>query len=66
MYIADTDFTGLPYGALINQTYLRRRAETIAMDKNIRFARAGTPYPEAFLKPDGAYDLPQHLPYFYR
>ena len=47
MYIADTDFTNLPYAALINPPYLKRRAQTIAVDKPWRRARAGKPYQDA-------------------
>lgn len=43
-YIADSDFTNLPYAALINDGYLARRAETIKPDKPWRFARAGEPF----------------------
>lgn len=58
MYIADTAFSRLPFAALINQSYLRRRAEQISPDKNIRFARPGAAYSEAFLQTDNSYDLP--------
>lgn len=57
-FIADTDFTKLPYAALINQSYLRRRSALISPDENIRYARAGAAYSEAFLKSDTSYDLP--------
>lgn len=57
-YIADTDFTDLPYAALINQSYLRRRTDLISANENIRFARPGPAYSEAFLKADSSYDLP--------
>ena len=43
-YIADSDFTNLPYGALINEGYLHRRAESIKVDKPWRFARPGEPF----------------------
>lgn len=43
-YIADSDFTNLPYGALINDGYLSRRAESIKVNKPWRFARAGEPF----------------------
>ncbi|WP_026374853.1 gamma-glutamyltransferase [Aestuariibacter salexigens] len=47
-YIADTDFTNLPFGALINNTYLSRRAEQISAEKDFGKARAGEPYVESF------------------
>ncbi|MEW9797006.1 gamma-glutamyltransferase [Alteromonas sp. CYL-A6] len=49
-YVADTDFTNLPYAALINPAYLSRRAEEIAPDKPWRRARAGAPYAEAQIR----------------
>lgn len=58
MYIADTDYTNIPYAALINSTYLRRRSEYIEPDKNIRYARPGEAYSGAFLQKDNSYDLP--------
>ncbi len=48
-YIADSDFTNLPYAALINDAYLSRRAEEISPDKPWRRARAGSPYDTAML-----------------
>lgn len=58
MYIADADFMPNPVGALINKTYLSRRAEDIGLDKYIRRARPGSAYPQAFLQKDNSYDLP--------
>lgn len=57
-FIADIDFSRLPVGALINQSYLGRRAALISESENIRFARPGVAYPEAFLTSDSSYDLP--------
>lgn len=57
-YIADTDFTRLPFAALINQSYLKGRTELISHDSNIRFARKGAAYHDAFLESDVSYDLP--------
>lgn len=57
-YIADTEFSRLPFAALINQSYLKRRAEQISTDDVIRYARPGAAYSRAFLQNDGAYDLP--------
>ncbi len=47
MYIGDTDFTNLPFAALINPAYLKRRAQTIHADKSWQKARAGKPYKDA-------------------
>lgn len=57
-YIGDSDFTRLPFGALVNKTYLTRRAEAISLDRSIQYARPGKPYPQAFLGLDNAYELP--------
>jgi gamma-glutamyltranspeptidase/glutathione hydrolase len=57
-YIADSDFTQLPFAALINQTYLSRRAEQIKLDKDIPFARPGEPYVNASYADGRAYELP--------
>lgn len=46
-FIADSDFTNLPFAAMINTAYLHRRAEGIAPDKEWRRARAGNPYGDA-------------------
>ena len=46
-YIADSDFTNLPFAAMINTAYLNRRAEGIAPDKKWRRVRAGNPYGDA-------------------
>lgn len=43
-YIADSDYVDLPFAALINDPYLKRRAQGIAADKQWKKARAGEPY----------------------
>lgn len=58
LFIADSDFSNLPFAALINKTYLSRRAEYISKDKDLRFARAGQPYSTALLSPDSSFSLP--------
>ncbi|XOV77803.1 MAG: gamma-glutamyltransferase [Aestuariibacter sp.] len=58
MYIADTDFTNIPFAALINSSYLSRRAEYIAKDKSIRWAKPGEAYAGVFLQKDDSYELP--------
>ncbi len=46
-YVADTDFTHLPYAALINPAYLARRAQSIQADAKWQTARPGAPYAQA-------------------
>ncbi|GGW95683.1 gamma-glutamyltransferase [Alteromonas halophila] len=46
-YVADTDFTNLPYAALINPAYLKRRSELVRTDRKWQPARAGAPYAQA-------------------
>lgn len=46
-YIGDSDFTNLPFAALINEGYLARRAESIDVNKPWKRARAGEPYASA-------------------
>ncbi|WP_100657243.1 gamma-glutamyltransferase [Alteromonas flava] len=58
MYVADSDFTNLPFAALINDTYLSRRAEGIRPTDKMRRFRAGKPYSEAQLSADYSMELP--------
>ncbi|MCC2615761.1 gamma-glutamyltransferase [Aestuariibacter halophilus] len=58
VYVADSDFTQLPFGALINNTYLSRRAESIKPEKDMGYARPGTPYSSGFWGIDTAFELP--------
>jgi gamma-glutamyltranspeptidase/glutathione hydrolase len=57
-FIADSDFTKLPYAALINEAYLVRRAEELQVDKKWRRARAGSPYSDAQLYPGRSIEQP--------
>ncbi len=57
-YIADSDFTNLPYGALINAAYLSRRSEYVGTDKPWHRVKAGQPYKEARLSAGMSYELP--------
>ncbi|WP_414830733.1 gamma-glutamyltransferase [Alteromonas sp. H39] len=57
-YIADSDFTNLPYGALINAAYLSRRSEHVGLDKPWHRAKAGQPYKEAQISAGASYELP--------
>lgn len=58
MFIADTDFSQLPFAALINNSYLSGRSELIRPSKDMGMARAGQPYPKIALSPDNAFELP--------
>ena len=57
-YIADSDFTQLPFAAMINSAYLERRAEGVTMEGDWRRVRAGKPYAEAQLAMGKSYELP--------
>ena len=57
-FIADSDFTNLPFAAMINTAYLQRRAESIAVDKNWRRKRAGSPYADANVALGTSMELP--------
>lgn len=57
-FIADSDFTQLPYAALINEAYLARRAETLDVEKTWKRARAGSPYSDAQLYPGRSIEQP--------
>lgn len=58
MFIADTDFSQLPFAALINNSYLSNRADLIRPHKDMGLARAGQPYPKIALAPDNSFELP--------
>lgn len=58
MFIADSDFSQLPFAALINQTYLKRRAQNISKSKDLPYARPGQPYAAANFGKDTAFELP--------
>ncbi|MCZ8531590.1 gamma-glutamyltransferase [Alteromonas sp. PRIM-21] len=57
-FIADSDFTNLPFAAMINTAYLERRAENIAVDKEWRRKRAGNPYADANVALGTSMELP--------
>lgn len=57
-FIADSDYTNLPFAAMINTAYLERRAEGIEVDKKWRRARAGQPYAEANVALGMSMELP--------
>jgi gamma-glutamyltranspeptidase/glutathione hydrolase len=45
MYIADSDFSHLPYSALLSKRYLSDRARKISLDKDMGRILAGKPFP---------------------
>ncbi len=57
-YIADPDFTYLPFGALINNTYLQKRSQLVDIKEKWHKERAGSAYSTAFIQVDNAFDLP--------
>jgi len=57
-FIADSDFTNLPFAAMINTAYLERRAESISGDKEWRRKRAGNPYADANVALGTSMELP--------
>ncbi len=57
-FIADSDFTNLPFAAMINTAYLERRAESIKVEKPWRRAKAGNPYSDANIAMGMSYELP--------
>lgn len=57
-FIADSDYTNLPFAAMINTAYLERRAQGIEVDKKWRRARAGQPYAEANVALGMSMELP--------
>ena len=58
MFIADADFSRLPFAALINQSYLSDRARLIDAKKDMGTIYAGQPFPLLNLGSDDAYELP--------
>ena len=57
-YLADPSFTYLPFGSLINKTYLQKRAKLVGLDKPMRKMRAGAAYATAFIQVDNAFEKP--------
>ncbi|WP_340680062.1 gamma-glutamyltransferase [Paraglaciecola sp.] len=58
MFIADGDFSPLPFGALISQSYLNDRAKLINLSKDMGNIDAGRPFPLLSFARDNAYELP--------
>jgi gamma-glutamyltranspeptidase/glutathione hydrolase len=57
-YVADSDFTHLPWQPLLNKGYLQGRSKLISADKDLGKARLGKPYQSYLIAPDDAMDLP--------
>lgn len=57
-YIADSDFTNLPFAAMINTAYLQRRAQGISVDEKWHRARAGNPYAGTEIAKGTSMELP--------
>ncbi|WP_343856522.1 gamma-glutamyltransferase [Aliiglaciecola litoralis] len=57
-YIADSDFSQLPFAALINKSYLTARSALIKLDKDMPKALPGNPYLTDELGVDTAFELP--------
>lgn len=58
MFIADSDFSQLPFGALISQSYLSDRSKKINIANDMGSAYAGQPFPMFKFSQDNAYELP--------
>nr|WP_075610053.1 gamma-glutamyltransferase [Alteromonas pelagimontana] len=58
MYIADSDFTELPFAALINASYLHQRAALIDKTKKWSRARPGNPYSDANISSGASFEQP--------
>lgn len=57
-FIADPSYTYLPFGALINSTYLQKRGKKLGLEKKMKKARPGSAYSTAFIQVDNAFELP--------
>ncbi|WP_334062918.1 gamma-glutamyltransferase [Alteromonas genovensis] len=57
-YIADSDYTNLPFAAMINTAYLQRRAQGISVDEKWHRARAGNPYAGTEIAKGTSMELP--------
>lgn len=58
LYIADSDFTNLPFGALINDAYLQSRGSGISADGDMKRFKPGKPYVGSQFGVDTALELP--------
>ena len=58
LYIADSDFTNLPFGALINDAYLQNRGENISVEGKMKRFKPGKPYAGSQFGADTSLELP--------
>jgi gamma-glutamyltranspeptidase/glutathione hydrolase len=58
MYVADTDFSHLPFSAMLSERYLQDRGSKIRLDKDMGRAQAGKPFPHMNFASTQDYDLP--------
>ncbi|MGS2720193.1 gamma-glutamyltransferase [Paraglaciecola aestuariivivens] len=58
MFIADSDFSPLPFSAMISKSYLRSRARRIDLKQDMGRVLAGKPFPSVNLAKNNAYELP--------
>ncbi len=58
MYVADTDFSHLPFSAMLSERYLQDRGSKIRLDKDMGRTQAGKPFPHMNFASTQEYDLP--------
>ncbi|MCF2949011.1 gamma-glutamyltransferase [Paraglaciecola aquimarina] len=58
LYIADMDFTHLPFSAMVSYRYLKDRSKKIELNKDMGKTRAGKPFPQMNFVNADAYELP--------
>ncbi len=59
VYIADSDFTHLPFSAMLSNRYLEDRAKKISLTKDMGRTSAGKPFPHLnFARKGYTYELP--------
>lgn len=58
MYVADSDFTDLPFSPLISEGYLATRSKHISLNKDMGKVEPGKPYADTLLARDTAFELP--------
>ncbi|MGJ8680193.1 gamma-glutamyltransferase [Paraglaciecola sp.] len=58
LYIADMDFTHLPFSAMVSYRYLQDRSKKIDLNKDMGRTRAGKPFPSMNFVKTSSYELP--------
>lgn len=58
MYVADSDFTHLPFSAMVSYRYLQDRAKKISLNKDMGRTSAGKPFPYMNFATADTYELP--------